>query len=64
MAVDLTITVNFVQFDAAFAGTNAAEGLLTVYWNTNEISRVDERGASPGWQTGRLALPGNATNGR
>src|ERR1017187_4031646 len=41
IAVGLTITnaVNFIQFDVAFTDTNAAEGLLTVYWETNQIDR-------------------------
>jgi hypothetical protein len=47
----------------SFAGTNAAEGLLTVYWNTNEIGMVDERVASPGLQTYRFALPGKVMSG-
>ena len=63
--VGLTITsaVSFVEFDAGFSNTNAAEGLLTVYWNTNEFGLVDERVASPGLQTCRFALPSKVTNG-
>ena len=65
LAVGLTITntVNFVQFDAAFTDTNAAEGLLTVYWNTNQIGLVDERVVDPGLQTYHFALPGTVMNG-
>jgi hypothetical protein len=65
LAVGLTITnaVNFVQFDAAFTDTNAAQGLMTVYWNTNAIGMVDERVASPGLQTYRFLLPGTVTSG-
>ena len=63
VAMPVTNGVNFVQFDAAFTSTNAAEGLLTVYWNTNETGRVDERFASPGPQTYRLALPNTVTDG-
>lgn len=63
VAMPVTNAVNFVQFEAAFTGTNSAEGQLTVYWNTNEIGRVDERYASPGAQTYRHALPNTVTNG-
>jgi hypothetical protein len=64
LAVGLTITnpVNFVQFDAGFTGTNAAQGLLTVYWDTNQIGTVDERVVSPGPQTYRFFLPSMVTN--
>jgi hypothetical protein len=65
LAVGLPITnaVDFVQFDAGFTSTNGAEGLMTVYWNTNQIGLVDERMASSGLQTYRFALPGTVTNG-
>jgi hypothetical protein len=65
IAVGLTITnaVNFIQFDAGFTDTNASEGLLTVYWNTNQIGTVDERVVNPGLQTYRFVLPGIVTNG-
>jgi hypothetical protein len=65
LAVGLTITnaVNFIQFDGGFTDTNGAQGLLTVYWNTNQIGMVDERAASPGLQTYRFALPGTVTDG-
>jgi uncharacterized repeat protein (TIGR03803 family) len=65
LAVGVTITnpVNLVQFDAGFTDTNAAEGLLTVYWNTNQIGLVDERAASSNLQTYRFALPSTVTNG-
>lgn len=65
LAVGVTITnaVNFAQFDAGFTDTNTAEGLMTVYWNTNEIGMVDERVAAPGLQTYRFALPSTVTSG-
>ena len=65
LAVALTITnaVNFVQFDAGFTDTNSAEGLLTVYLNTNQIGMVDERVAPPSLSTYRFALPATLTNG-
>ena len=63
IGVPVTNAVNFVQFEAAFTGTSTAEGLLTVYWNTNQVGMVDERVASPGLQTYRFALPSMETNG-
>ncbi len=63
MAVTVTNPVNFVTLDAGFSDTNGGQGLMTVYWNTNEIGMVDERVASVGPQTYRFALPGTLTNG-
>ena len=65
LAVGVTVTnaVNVVQFDAGFTDTNAAQGLLTVYWNTNRVGMVDERVASPGSQTYRFALPSTVATG-
>jgi len=60
LAVGLTVTnaINFVQFDAGFTDTNAAQGLLTVYWNTNQVGiMVDERVAPTNLQTYRFTLP-------
>jgi hypothetical protein len=59
LAVGLPVTndINFVQFDAAFCDTNAAEGLLTVYLNTNQIGMVDERVVDSSVRTYRFALP-------
>jgi pimeloyl-ACP methyl ester carboxylesterase len=64
LAVGVTVTsaINFVQFDAGFADTNSAQGLLTVYWNTNQVGMVDERVAS-GLQTYQFALPATVTTG-
>lgn len=65
LALGLAVTnpVNFVQFDGDFTDTNASEGLLSVYWNTNQIGMVDERVTLPGLQTYRFSLPGTTTNG-
>ena len=65
LAMGLTITnaVNYVQFDAAFTDANAAQGLLTVYWNTNQIGMVDERVAATGLQTYRFTLPNTVASG-
>jgi len=63
--VGLTITnqINYLQFDAGFTDTNYAEGLLTVYWNTNQIGLVDERVAGTGMQTYQFALPQTESTG-
>jgi len=65
LAVGVTITnaVNLVQFDAGFTDTNGAQGLLTVYWNTNQVGMLDERVASTNLQTYRFDLPSTATCG-
>ena len=65
LAMGLTVTnaVNFVQFDAAFTDTNTAQGLLTVYWNTNQIGMVDERVAANKFANLPLVLPGTVSNG-
>ena len=65
LALGLTITnpVNFVQFDATFTDSNQAEGLLTVYWNTNLIGLLGQRGALLGLRTHRLSLPETLTEG-
>lgn len=65
LAVGITITnnVNFVQFDAGFTDTNAAEGLLTLYWNTNQIGMLDERMDVVGLQTYRFTLPATVSGG-
>jgi hypothetical protein len=64
LSVEMTITnsANFVQFDAAFTDSNSAQGLLTVYWDTNQIGMVDERAASTNWQTYSFPLPATVTN--
>ncbi len=63
VALSVTNAVNFLAFDADFIGTNGGQGLLTVYWNTNQIGMVDERGVSAGLQTYRFALPGIFNSG-
>jgi hypothetical protein len=63
-AVGMMVTnpVNIIQFNAAFTDTNGAEGLLTVYWNTNQIGVIDER-ATLDQQTYQFALPGTVPEG-
>lgn len=63
VAVTVSNAVNFVQIDSTFSTTNAAEGLMTVYWNTNMIGKVDERVGKPTLETYRFGLPGSVTNG-
>jgi hypothetical protein len=63
LGVTVTNAVNFVQFDAGFTDTNAAQGLLTVYWNTNQVGMVDERVANTNLQTYRFTLPNIVSSG-
>lgn len=65
LAVGLSITnsADFIQFDAVFTDTKSAEGLLSVYWNTNQIGMVDERVATSGLETYRFALPETVSDG-
>ena len=63
VGVSVTNAVNFVQFDAGFMDTNTAQGLLTVYWNTNQIGMVYERVAPTNSQTYRFELPGTVSSG-
>ena len=65
LAVGMSATnaINFVQFDATFTDTNSAQGLLTVYWNTNQIGMVDERVAEMNLHTYRFGLPATVTSG-
>ncbi len=53
----VTNPVNFVTFDALFASPPGAQGLLTVYWDTNEIGYIDERVALQESQEYSFALP-------
>ena len=61
--VTITSIVNYVEFEAGFTSTNAAEGALTVYWNTNQIGLIDERVETAGSQHHRFALPSAVSNG-
>ncbi len=65
LAIGVTVTnrVNWVAFDAAFASTNTAEGLLTAYWNTNRLGTLDERVTDAGWHGYRFALPETVSSG-
>ena len=55
-AVTVTSAVNFVSCDIAFTGPAYAQGLLTVYWETNVIATVDERAVLTGSPSYRFPL--------
>jgi hypothetical protein len=63
LAVAVTNAVNFVEFEAGFTGTGSGQGLMTVYWNTNQIGMVDERVAETGFRLYRFPLPAKLTEG-
>lgn len=65
IAVSVTVTskVNFVSFESGFNSTNPAEGMLTVYWNTNQIGVADERVDSVAVQTNVFFLPETVMDG-
>lgn len=56
-----TNAVNFVSFDADFTSGAGAEGLLSVYWDTNTIGSIDERVVLPGLRQYSFMFP-NATD--
>lgn len=64
LAVPTVITnaVNFVSFEAQFASSNGAEGLLSVFWDTNAIGSIDERVTLTGSQAYTFQLPHTAAN--
>lgn len=63
VAVEVTNRVNFVEFQAAFTSVQPAEGLLTVYWNTNRIGFLDERVEHGELATHRFELPREFSDG-
>jgi hypothetical protein len=62
-AVQITNSVNFVSFKTRFTSAGGAEGLLSVYWDTNILSSIDERAVLPGMREYTFPLPETATNG-
>jgi hypothetical protein len=62
-AITVTNPVNLLQFQAAFASSNSTAGLLTVYWNTNQIGMVDGTTAPSGLQTYQFSLPTTLNEG-
>lgn len=63
LGISVSNTINFLKFDAQFTSQTNAAGLLTVYWNTNQIGLIDEAFASPGLQSYLFVLPDIYTNG-
>ena len=63
LGIAVTNRINFVSFDARFTSATNAAGLLTVYWNTNEIGVADETVTPPGLQNYSFALPATYSSG-
>src|SRR3989338_8483874 len=62
-SVEITNAVNFITLEAQFTSTNGAEGLLSVFWDTNELGQIDERVVLPGLREYSFGLPEKVTNG-
>ena len=58
----ITNKVNRVSFGSQFTSAVGAEGLLTVYWETNVIGSIDERVTPLGTRQYTFAIPETATN--
>ena len=63
LGIAVTNRINFVTFDARFTSATNAAGLLTVYWNTNEIGVADETVTTPGLQNYSFSLPATYSSG-
>lgn len=61
--IGVTNAMNYVAFDAKFSDSVQSPGLLTVYWNTNQIGFVDESAVLSGVQHYAFALPQLVTEG-
>ena len=61
-SIIVTNAVNFLSFDAQFLSVKA-EGLLTTYWETNQIGSIDERVVTPGLKHYTYGLGSSVTNG-
>jgi probable HAF family extracellular repeat protein len=57
-----TNALNYVSFNAEFTSAAGADGLLTVYWDTNMIGEVDEAAVQPGLQYYVFSFPNTAPN--
>jgi len=57
-----TNALNYVSFDAEFTSAAGANGLLTIYWDTNMIGEVDEAAVQPGLQYYVFSFPNTAPN--
>ncbi len=60
--VTITNAVNLLSFETVFSSGTGAEGLLSVYWETNVIGTIDERVASSGIHQYTFPIP-KVTNG-
>jgi len=60
--VETQSTINFVQFDAEFTSAAGAAGVMTLYWNDQEIGTIDERNVSLGIQTYVFGVPASFTD--
>lgn len=58
----VTDKINFVSFDAQYLSDTGAEGVLSVYWNTNIIGSIDERVVLPGLRRYCFPLLGTVTS--
>lgn len=63
MPTVITSAVNFVSFEAQFTSASGAEGLLSVFWNTNTIGSSDEKVTPTGSKMYSFQLPYAVTNG-
>jgi probable HAF family extracellular repeat protein len=61
IVVPTTNTFNLLSFESQFTSTNNAEGLLSVFWNTNLLGLLDERAVLPGIRQYSLSVPGKVT---
>jgi hypothetical protein len=56
--IDTTSNINYVQFDLTFTSSSGAAGLVTVYWNDQQVAVIDEQYILPGAQTYVFTVPG------
>ena len=65
LAVSIPIAgkVNFVSLEARFTSAIGAEGLLSVYWETNVIGSIDERVTLPSTHQYTFPLPETVMSG-
>lgn len=63
LGVTVTNKVNLVTFDSQFVRSSDGAGLLTVYWNTNQIGIIDEKACPSGVMNSSLLLPTAVSGG-
>ena len=61
--VQVTNALNLLSFETKFLSGSGAEGLLSVYWNTNTVGSVDERVVLPDLRQYTFTLPNTTING-